>query len=179
MPAHDARMVRTMTTPLDALRLRVDLERYIATWGALPEVRAIAGTALRATNAPHDPLDDAGRARCIAEWVRARVRYAPEVGEIVESPGYALGHGVADCDGMTWTVGALCVAVGLQVRVRLAYLARDGALLPVHVWPEAYCRRARVWMPLDLALPVPIGTPAAAAIERAVARGVGLGPRGV
>lgn len=172
-------MVRTYSTPLDALRLRDDLERLCARWGALPEVRALAGIALEQTHAPRDPLDDDGRARCIARWVAERVRYAPEVGEIVESPGYALAHAVADCDGLTWTVGALCCSVGLQVRVRMGYMAQDGRLLPAHVWPEVYDRRRRVWLPLDLALPVPLGTPAPVALEAALAGGARIGPRGV
>ena len=172
-------MVRTYSTPLDALRLRDDLERLCARWGALPEVRALAGIALEQTHAPRDPLDDDGRARCIARWVAERVRYAPEVGEIVESPGYALAHAIADCDGMTWTVGALCCSIGLQVRVRLGYIAENGRLLPAHVWPEVYDRRRRVWLPLDLALPVPVGTPAPVAFEAALASGARIGPRGM
>lgn len=159
--------------PLDALALRRDLSTWIADYAAAPAVRAVAGLALADERAPLDPMDDRGRALAIARWVSRRVRYAPEVGEIVESPGYVLGHGIADCDGLTWTIGALCASVGLRVRVCLLYVSRHdardptrSALVPVHVWPECYDRRGRVWVPLDLALPVPIGTPAHLAAAR-------------
>ncbi len=158
--------------PLDALALRRDLSTWIADYAAAPAVRAVAGLALAEERAPLDPMDDRGRALAIARWVSRRVRYAPEVGEIVESPGYVLGHGVADCDGLTWTIGALCASVGLRVRVCLLYVSRDAArpappvLVPVHVWPECFDRRSGAWVALDLALPVPLGTPAHLAAAR-------------
>jgi transglutaminase-like putative cysteine protease len=170
--------------PLDALALRRDLLTWIEDYAAAPAVRAVAGLALAEERAPMDPADDRGRALALARWVSRRVRYAPEIGEIVESPGWVLAHGVADCDGLTWTIGALARSVGLRVRVCLLYVSRHDArdptrpaLVPVHVWPECYDRRGRVWVPLDLALPVPIGTPAHLAAARV--GGVRRAPRGM
>lgn len=155
--------------PLDAVDLRRRLElELIPAWGDHPYTRAVAGVALDTERAPMDPADERGRALALGRWVRSRIRYAPERGEIVESPGYVLRHRVADCDGMTWLLGALMVSVGLRVEVRLAYYSQREALQPFHIWPEAWDSRARVWVPVDPALPVPIGTPAVAAVESAV-----------
>jgi hypothetical protein len=168
------RPMQTASMPLDALELRRLLEQvWIPAWAAHPYTRAVAGVALDQAGAPFDPDDDRGRALAIGRWVRDRVRYAPEVGEIVESPGWVLRHRVADCDGMTWTVGALCASVGLRVRVRLAYVLRNGALLPIHVYPEVLDRRAGVWVPLDLALPCELGAPTGPALEDAARRARG------
>lgn len=155
--------------PLDATKLRRRLElELIPAWADHPYTRAVAGVALDAERAPMDPADEQGRALAIGRWVRSRIRYAPERGEIVESPGYVLRHRVADCDGMTWLAGALMMSVGLRVEVRLAYYSDRDALKPFHIWPEAWDTRARVWVPIDAALPVPIGTRSAQAVEHSV-----------
>jgi transglutaminase-like putative cysteine protease len=164
----------TASMPLDAFALRRTLEEtWIPAWAAHPYTRAVAGVALDEAGAPFAHDDDRGRALAIGRWVRARIRYAPEVGEIVESPGWVLRHRVADCDGMTWLTGALCASVGLRVRVALAYVLRRDRIVPIHIYPEIFDRAARVWMPVDPARPCELGTPAPAALEDAARRARG------
>ena len=166
--------MQTASMPLDALELRRRLEQeWIPAWAAHPYTRGVAGVALEQADAPLDQTDDRARALAIGRWVRARVRYAPEVGEIIESPGWVLRHRVADCDGMTWLVGALCASVGLRVRVRLAYLRTRDALFPIHIYPEVWDRARRVWVPIDLALDCELGTDPALALEDAARRARG------
>lgn len=93
------------------------------------------------------------RARRIHAWVRRRLRFEPEKGERFMSARAMLAMGaVGDCDDHARVVYALARKCGLPAR--LAFLARQGASGPKHVWCEIACPE---WRPVETTIAARFG----------------------
>lgn len=121
--------------PWDAPRL---LERLAAEDAAtLPLVRELGRAAARANPSP------SARARALHAFVRRRVKFERENGEVFRSTAVTLDRGAGDCDDSARALVALAKAAGL--RSRFAYLESNGQ--PVHVYAEIHDGRA--WQPAE------------------------------
>lgn len=97
---------------------------------------------VRELAAPLAALHPSARAAALHAWVRARVRFAPEQGEVFVSPAALLRAGVGDCDDHARTVIALAIAAGIPAR--LALLSRDGRT-PSHAVAQLHDGAAWRW----------------------------------
>jgi len=97
------------------------------------------------------PLDSLGRAVAVFLKVKRHVTYTedpPDI-ELVQSARRTLRRKAGDCDDFTVLIGALLVAAGLRVRVRVV---RTGVHRQFnHVLPEAMVRGG--WFTLDATTP--------------------------
>lgn len=104
-------------------------------WGAARLVMALAAEDAKTIGARTIARDlrrrapsDRAFAGEVQGFVRRRIRFVPEVGEVFQGPGYALAMGQGDCEDHARAVYAIAVAGGLPAR--LAFLHRgDG---PTH-----------------------------------------------
>lgn len=64
-------------------------------------------------------------ARAVHAFVKARIRFAPEDGEIFQSGAYTLATGVGDCDCHARLVYALAKAGGLDARMGILHHGED------------------------------------------------------
>lgn len=120
---HDGEQIRFRVLCRDgwgAARLLLALSEEDATTDG---ARAIASE-LRAKYSTDDQL-----ARAIQEWVRRRVRFAREKGEIFQTGGHTIRLGVGDCDDHARLVYAIARAAGLHVA--MAFLHNGAG--PTHV----------------------------------------------
>jgi transglutaminase-like putative cysteine protease len=107
-----------------------------------PEIRALAALVAR--------LPPEARALELFRFVRRAIRYAADVdGEEFDDALTSLLEGEDDCDGSARAFVALCLAAGLEVRVR-AVLSPDGAHLE-HFQSEVLLGRAWVLAETTLA----------------------------
>lgn len=95
-----------------------------------------------------DGTDDAF-ARGVFDFVRSRVQFVREPGEVFASPSYTLAMGAGDCDDHARAVYALLRAGG--VPARLAFLFQDARRGPSHVVAQAYAGGAWRWLETTIA----------------------------
>jgi hypothetical protein len=93
--------------------------------------------------------DDESYARAIQAFVKGRVRFAPEVGEIFQNGGVTLALGVGDCDDHARLVQVLAIAGGLPSA--MAFLHRGEG--PTHavavLCPSGECSFAETTVDAD------------------------------
>lgn len=92
---------------------------------------------------------DAAFARAVFAFVRSRVAFVREPGEVFASPSYTLALGGGDCDDHARVAYALLRAGG--VPARLAFLFQDARRGPSHVVAQAYEGGAWRWLETTIA----------------------------
>jgi hypothetical protein len=90
--------------------------------------------------------------RRVHAFVRRRIRFEREPGEIFTGLDYTLRTGVGDCDDHARAVYAILAAAG--VPVRMAFLAKESDRGPRHVVVQAWDGRAWVWVETTIAAEV-------------------------
>lgn len=104
-----------------------------------PSARALA-LALRAEAGPGDGAFVAH----LFDWVKHRIRFVREHGEVFARVDYTIAAGAGDCDDHARVVAALLLAGG--VPARLAFLSRPRDPGPRHVTAQAYLDGRWVWL---------------------------------
>lgn len=104
------------------------------------ELRAVAGA------------DDLALAVAVHRFVRERVRFEREHGEIFTSVEYTLRTAVGDCDDHARVAYAILAAAG--VPVRLVFLAKSKQRGPAHVVAQAFARGRWWWLETTIAASV-------------------------
>lgn len=112
-----------------------------------PLARRLAGE-LRAAAGP----DDLALLVLAHRFVRERVRFERERGEVFTSLDYTLRTGVGDCDDHARVLFAVLGAAGLPVR--LGFLAKELERGPVHVVAQAFVRGRWWWLETTIAAAV-------------------------
>lgn len=92
---------------------------------------------------------DEAFARAVFDFVRSRVAFVREPGEVFTSPSYTLAVRAGDCDDHARAVYALLRAGGLPAR--LAFLFQDARRGPTHVVAQAYAGGAWRWLETTIA----------------------------
>lgn len=88
--------------------------------------------------------DAAGFVALLFQWVKTRIRFVREHGEVFARSDYTIAVGAGDCDDHARVVYALLLAGG--VPARLAFLSKAGDPGPRHVAAQAYVDGRWVWM---------------------------------
>lgn len=125
--------VRTMSTDARTRRAHATARvsgvvDCIDGWGAAWLLLALAeedaktaGARALARQLRADAPSDADYARTLHAFVRSRVRFSKEVGEIFQSGAYTLNTGVGDCDDHFRLLYSLAVAGGLRARLGILH----------------------------------------------------------
>lgn len=91
------------------------------------------------------PSDEAF-ARAVQAYVKSRVRFEREIGEVFQNAEYTLATGVGDCDDHARVVYALAMAGGLPAVMAYLYHAPPADTQPTHaaaqLCPDRECRWA-------------------------------------
>ena len=121
-------------TPARTCRLVADIARL---YGQLPQMRAI--TVLGVLDPGGVPSGDSFAAvEAIHAYVRDRIRFVPESGEQILTPGRVMLWGFGDCDDKTGLVAAMAESIRLPWRIRMLGRSGPGGVRPFHVWPQVW-----------------------------------------
>jgi len=131
------------------------------------QLRGLAGKALIDAGKPPTTI---GKVQALLDCVRSRTVYMPDpvqaeyivapAGTLCVRPGLCVPAG--DCDDLTVALGALCLAIGLPVRI---IKQNFGSAEQEHVLLEVYDDDSGTWIPADPSSDWPAGQKAPAVSE--------------
>lgn len=118
-----------------------------------PRIRAVALRILRLYMVP--ARAHWRQARALQGWMQSDITWVPEKGDQFFDPLKTLQIGAGDCDCQAALLGSMLESIGLPTR--LSIVQKNG--LGVHVFVKVGLppRNPRRWIPVETALPVPMG----------------------